>query len=30
VTTWKGRVDENYLRALQRGYAGRIIDMGRG
>jgi aldehyde:ferredoxin oxidoreductase len=29
VTTWKGKVDGNYLKALQGGYAGRIMDMGR-
>jgi len=29
VTTWKGKVDGNYLKALQSGYAGRIMDMGR-
>jgi aldehyde:ferredoxin oxidoreductase len=29
VTTWKGKVDGDYLKALQSGYAGRIMDMGR-
>lgn len=29
VTTWKGRVDGDYLKALQSGYAGRIMEMGR-
>jgi aldehyde:ferredoxin oxidoreductase len=30
VTTWKGKVDGDYLKALQNDYAGRIMDMGRG
>jgi aldehyde:ferredoxin oxidoreductase len=29
VTTWKGKVDGDYLRALQNDYAGRIMEMGR-
>jgi aldehyde:ferredoxin oxidoreductase len=29
VTTWKGKVGEDYLMALQRSYAARIMDMGR-
>jgi len=29
VTTWKGKVDGDYLKALQSSYAGRIMEMGR-
>jgi aldehyde:ferredoxin oxidoreductase len=29
VTTWKGKVDEDYLMALQSGYAKKIMEMGR-
>jgi aldehyde:ferredoxin oxidoreductase len=29
VTTWKGKVDGDYLKALQSGYAKRIMEMGR-
>ncbi|NTV59332.1 MAG: aldehyde ferredoxin oxidoreductase, partial [Deltaproteobacteria bacterium] len=29
VTTWKGKVDGLYLKALQSGYSGKIMEMGR-
>jgi aldehyde:ferredoxin oxidoreductase len=29
VTTWKGKVDGDYLKALQSGYSGKIMEMGR-
>lgn len=29
VTTWKGKVDGDYLKALQKDYARRIMEMGR-
>ncbi|RPJ18959.1 MAG: hypothetical protein EHM26_08755 [Desulfobacteraceae bacterium] len=29
VTTWKGKVDGDYLKALQNDYARRIMEMGR-
>jgi aldehyde:ferredoxin oxidoreductase len=29
VTTWKGKVDGDYLKALQKDYARRIVEMGR-
>jgi len=29
VTTWKGKVDGDYLMALQSGYARRVMEMGR-